>query len=50
MEQALHKKQSFPLRISSVNLTKSAGNCGFDHIYEEILNGKLQFLCSEGIC
>ena len=30
---ALHKKWSFPLRISSVNVTKSAGNCGFGHIY-----------------
>ena len=29
----LYKKWSFPLRISSVNLTKSAGNCGFGHIY-----------------
>ena len=29
----LHKKISFPLRISSVNVTKSAGNCGFGHIY-----------------
>ena len=28
----LHKKWRFPLRISSVNLTKSAGNCGFGHI------------------
>ena len=27
------KKWSFPLRISSVNVTKSAGNCGFGHIY-----------------
>ena len=27
--QTLH----FPLRISSVNVTKSAGNCGFGHIY-----------------
>ena len=24
---SLHKKRSFPLRISSVNVTKSAGNC-----------------------
>ena len=24
---------SFPIRISSVNLTKSGGNCGFGHIY-----------------
>ena len=30
---SLHKKSSFPLRISSVNVTKSAGNCGFGHIY-----------------
>ena len=29
----LHKKWSFPLRISSVNGTKSAGNCGFGNIY-----------------
>ena len=27
------KMKSFPLRISSVNVTKSAGNCGFGHIY-----------------
>ena len=26
------KKWRFPLRISSVNVTKSAGNCGFGHI------------------
>ena len=30
---ALHKKWSFPLRISSVNVTKFTGNCGFGHIY-----------------
>ena len=29
----LHKKWSFLLRISSVNVTKSTGNCGFCHIY-----------------
>ena len=28
-----HKKWSFPLRISSVNVTKSAGNCGLGHTY-----------------
>ena len=28
----LHKKWSFPLRISSVNVTKPIGNCGFGHI------------------
>ena len=27
------KKLSFPLRISSVNVTKSAGICLFGHIY-----------------
>ena len=32
-ETALHKKRSFPLRISLVNLTKSAVSCGFRHIY-----------------
>ena len=30
---SLYKKWSFPLRIASVNVTKSAGNCGFGHIY-----------------
>ena len=28
---SLHKKK-FPLRIYSINVTKSAGNCGFGHI------------------
>ena len=28
----LHKNWSFPLKISSVNVAKSAGNCGFGHI------------------
>ena len=27
------KKSSSPLRIFSVNVTKSVGNCGFGHIY-----------------
>ena len=39
----LHKKWNFPLRISSVNVTKSAGNCGFGQIF---LNGKFHFLSS----
>ena len=30
---SLHKKWNFRLRISSLNVTKSAGNCGFGHIY-----------------
>ena len=29
---ALHKKWSFPLKISSVNVTKSTGRCGFGQI------------------
>ena len=43
MKLSLRIKRSFPLRISSVNLTKSGGNCGFGHITAEILNGKLHF-------
>ena len=31
----------FPLTIYSVNVTKSASNCGFGHITEEIFNGTL---------
>ena len=30
---SMHRKWNFPLRIASVNMTKSAGNCGFGHIY-----------------
>ena len=30
---SLHRKWSFPLRIFSVNVTKSAGNYGFAHIH-----------------
>ena len=39
----LHKKWSFPLRVSSVNVTKSAGNCGSVRFTEEIFNWKLHF-------
>ena len=43
----VHKNWSFPLRISSVNVTKSAGNHRkLVTFTEEILNGKLYFLCS----
>ena len=41
--QTLHKKWSFKLRVSSVNVTKSAGNWGFGHIYWRNLNGKPHF-------
>ena len=40
----LHKKWSFQLRISSVNVTKSTISCGFDHIYWKI------HLLSSAIC
>ena len=47
---AQHKKwiKDFflPLRISSVNVTKSSGNCGLVILTQEILNGKFHFLCS----
>ena len=33
MKGSLHKKISFPLRISSVNVTRSAVSCGISHIY-----------------
>ena len=40
------KKRSFPLKISSVNVTKSE-DADLAIFTEEILNGKLHFLCSE---
>ena len=30
---SLHKKWNFPLKISSINVIKSAVFCGFGHIY-----------------
>ena len=39
----LHKKRSFLLRISLVNVTKSAGKCGFGHIYWRNLSWKTFF-------
>ena len=41
------QKMKFPLRISSVNVTKSAETTDLVTFAEEILNGKLHFLCSE---
>ena len=41
----LHKKSSFPLRISSINVTKSQFPADLVTFTEEILNGKLHFLC-----
>ena len=47
--KSLHKKWSFPLRISSVNINQIRS---FPLIYlvtvtKEIINGKLHFLCSD---
>ena len=41
--QTLHKKWSFPLRISSVNKTKSAVSYGFGHIYSRNPSWKTLF-------
>ena len=46
MSQSLHEKENFPLTISSVNVTKSAEKpADLVTFTEEILNGKLRFLC-----
>ena len=42
----LHKKRSFPLRIFSVNVTKSAENCRFGHIYWRNPLWKTSFFCA----
>ena len=42
-QHPLHKKWSFLLRISSVNVTKSAGKCGFGHIYWKNSQWKTSF-------
>ena len=46
-KNTLHKKVSLPLRVSSVNVTRSARNCGFGHITKEICNGKHYFLWND---
>ena len=46
LTKTAQKKWSFPLTISLANVTKSTISCGFGLISEEILNGKLHFLCS----
>ena len=40
---SLHKKWNLPLRTSSVNVTKSTGNCEFGHIYWNIFWWKISF-------
>ena len=46
-----HKKGSFTLRISSVNVTKSSGNSLFDHIYRGNPWQKTSFFvqCNESV-
>ena len=46
IHSTLHKNCSFPIRISSVNVTKSAVLADLLTFIEEILNWKLHFLCS----
>ena len=41
----LNKKWIVLLRISSVNMTKSAVYCGFAHIYSRNSSGKLPYFC-----
>ena len=43
---ALYKNKSFPLRISAVSVTKPQFPPDVVTFTEEILNGKLHFLCS----
>ena len=40
LHEILHKKWSFLLRISSVNVIQSTGNCEYGHIYWRNLIGK----------
>ena len=40
---SLHRIWSFPLKISSVNVAKSTGNCRFCHIYERNHSWKTSF-------
>ena len=50
VDVALHKKLRFPLRSSSVNATIGhIVNADLVTFIKEILNGKLNFLCSVGI-
>ena len=47
-EQSLHKKWSFSLRISSLNVSESAVSCEFSHIYWRNPERKTSFfVCCE---
>ena len=43
---SLHKKWSFPFKISLVNVTKSAVSCGFGHLLKKSLMENFIFLRS----
>ena len=43
---AIHKKWSFPLRISSVDVINTQETADLVTFTEEIFNGRLHFLCS----
>ena len=45
-DRTQHKKWSFPLRISIVNVTKSATNCRCGHIYRKNPQWKTSFFCA----
>ena len=47
---SLHKKRSFPLRISPVNVTQSAGHCEFGHTYWTNPQWKTSFFVQCFIC
>ena len=47
-ERALHKKWSFPLKVSSVNVTKNIVSGGFGHIYWRNLWWKTSFFVQWG--
>ena len=46
-DNTLHKQWSFPLKISSVNVTNSSVSCWFCQFTEEILHGQLHLVCSD---
>ena len=50
MEETLHKKWSFSLKIASVNVTKFAISCGFGHIYRRNLLWKTSFFVQWNWC
>ena len=50
MHVVLHKKRSFPLRIPSVNETKSWESADLITFTEKRFNGKFHLSCSVDVC